>query len=240
VIRISNRLKIQLPILLRRKLVLFCYLFPAIGFAQHSDSVKVKQKPGYYVTKSIVPGSLIISGILANGSGEESFKNEFEEERDEHFANFHTHIDDYLQYAPIGLAYSLDAIGMHSKTEFTNRTVILLKSELLMTGLVTTIKNTTHDLRPDGSAHNSFPSGHTAQAFAAATFLTEEFGNEYKWTPFLAYSMATSVGLMRVANNRHYISDVLVGAGIGIISTKVAYMTHRYKWGKHHAKVPAY
>jgi hypothetical protein len=232
-------LKSCFPAVLRSKLVLICCLFPVISFAQQSDSLQLKfKKPGYYVSRSVAPACLIISGVLANGKGEESFKNEFKEERDEYFSHFHTHADDYLQYAPIGLAYGFDALGMQSKTDLANRTVILLKSELLIGGVVTTLKHTIPDLRPDGSAHNSFPSGHTAQAFAAATFFTEEYGKQYKWTPYLAYGIASSVGLMRVANNRHYISDVLAGAGIGIISTEVAYFTHRYKWGKRHAKLP--
>lgn len=228
------------PAFLKRTLILFCCIFPGLSFAEQADSVNVNavKKPGYYLAKSIAPTGLIISGILANGSGEESIKNEFKEERDEYIPHFHTHVDDYLQYAPIGLVYGFQAFGMQPKTDFANQTVILLKSELLMTGLVTTMKHTIPDLRPDGSAHNSFPSGHTAQAFAAATFLTEEYGRQYKWTPYFAYGIASSVGLLRVANNRHFISDVLTGAGIGMLSTEVAYLSHRYKWGKHHAKVP--
>ena len=42
--------------------------------------------------------------------------------------------------------------------------------------------------------------------------------------------MATTVGVMRVLNNRHWVSDVLAGAGIGILSTNLAYLSHRYKW----------
>lgn len=215
-------------------------LIPNAVIAQQPDSVRhfgIKHNP--YFLKAVAPASLILAGIITNGNGEESFKNEFKEERDEHFAHFHTHLDDYLQFAPIGLTYGLEACGMHAKTDQTNRAVILVKSELMMMGIVTTLKNTIPDLRPDGSAQNSFPSGHTAQAFAAATFLTEEYGHTYKWTPFVAYSMATSVGLMRVANNRHYISDVLAGAGIGILATEVAYLTHHYHWGKKHLKLPA-
>ena len=60
---------------------------------------------------------------------------------------------------------------MTSKTDIINRSVILLKSEILMSGSVTFLKHAVQELRPDGSARNSFPSGHTAQAFAAAAFL---------------------------------------------------------------------
>ena len=78
----------------------------------------------------------------------------------------------------------------------------------------------------------SFPSGHTAQAFAAAAMLSEEYGYHYKWVPYLSYGIASTVGVLRMANNKHYLSDVLVAAGIGILSTKVAYWTHQYNWGK--------
>src|SRR4051812_24704360 len=97
--RFTGNLKIKLSILLRRKLILFCFIFPSLSFAQATDSVVVKNKARFYVSKAIAPTGLIVAGILANGNGEESFKNEFEEGRDKYFANFHTHLDDYLQYA---------------------------------------------------------------------------------------------------------------------------------------------
>lgn len=101
-----------------------------------------------------------------------------------------------------------------------------------MTAAVQVLKHAAHVLRPDSSAYNSFPSGHTAQAFAAAALLSEEYGYRYKWVPYLSYGLASTVGILRIANNKHYLSDVLVAAGIGILSTKVAYWTHQYKWGR--------
>lgn len=201
-------------------------------FAQTIDSNAVfkphKSKPNFFY----VPSLLIISGISINGNGEEGFKKEIAEQRNEHFPKFGTRIDNILQFSPIGIAYGLDALGYKSKTDIKNRTVILLKGELLMTGVVFGLKKLTHQLRPDNSGYNSFPSGHTAQAFAAATFLSEEYKNKFKWMPYLAYGIATSVGVLRVANNKHYISDVLVGAGLGILSMKMSYLIHQYKWNK--------
>ena len=109
-----------------------------------------------------------------------------------------------------------------------------------MTAAVFGLKNLTHQLRPDNSGYNSFPSGHTAQAFAAATFLSEEYKSKFKWMPYLAYGIASSVGVLRMANNKHYISDVLVGAGLGILSMKMSYLTHQYKWGKKHKTAPVF
>ncbi|MGC4013250.1 MAG: phosphatase PAP2 family protein, partial [Luteolibacter sp.] len=137
-----------------------------------------------------------------------------------------------LQYAPILIAYGLDAAGIPSRNSLANRTAILAKGELLMIASVTVLKYATRQVRPDGSSYTSFPSGHTAQAFAAATFLNEEYKNRLPWIPYAAYGLASSVGLLRMANNRHYVSDVLFGAALGILSVKASYWTHQYKWGR--------
>lgn len=174
-------------------------------------------------------------GFAVNGAGRESIKNEIVEERNEHIPHFRTRLDDYLQFSPLLLTYGFEAFGMKPKTEPVNRSVILLKSELLMMAAVTALKTTSHTLRPDGSAHTSFPSGHTAEAFAGAVMLSEEYGYRYKWVPYVSYGLASTVGALRVINNKHYISDVIVAAGIGILCTKISYWTHRYKWNKHNS-----
>jgi hypothetical protein len=204
------------------------------GFAQNPDSLRKELR--FSLSQLYVPSGLILEGFIANGRSRESIKNEVAEERKEHIPGFKTKLDDYLQFSPLVVAYGLDAIGIKSKTDVVNRSAILLKGEILAISTVTGLKKAFHTLRPDGSAHNSFPSGHTTQAFAAATFLSEEYKDTYRWMPYASYSVASSVGLMRVANNRHYISDVLVGAGLGFLSMKIAYWTHQYKWGKprHH------
>jgi len=201
--------------------------------AQQKDSLRFHFTNRFTPSKTYIPLGLILTGIAYSGNNEESIKNEVLEERNEHIPRFRTRIDDYLQFSPIVAAYALDAMGIQSKTDLPNRTAILIKGELGMLGMVMLLKNTTHELRPDGSDYHSFPSEHTAQAFAAATFLSEEYKYRFKWMPYAAYGVASSIGLLRVANNKHYISDVLVGAGIGILSMKVAYWTHQYKWKKH-------
>lgn len=206
--------------------------------AQTNDSMIVP-KPHKLNSKFVyVPSLLIISGISMNGNGKEGFKNEISEERNEYLPKFGTRIDNYLQFSPIAIAYGLDALGYKSKTDIKNRTAILLKGELLMTGAVFGLKKLTHQLRPDKSGNNSFPSGHTAQAFAAATFLSEEYKSKFTWMPYVAYGIASSVGVLRMANNKHYISDVLVGAGLGILSMKASYLIHQYKWNKNPKPAP--
>jgi membrane-associated phospholipid phosphatase len=61
--------------------------------------------------------------------------------------------------------------------------------------------------------------------------MAREYGHRSILYSIGAYTVATGVGAMRVMNNRHWVSDVLVGAGIGILSTNLAYLTHQYRWG---------
>ncbi|MFC4686896.1 phosphatase PAP2 family protein [Epilithonimonas pallida] len=200
-------------------------------FINNRGSLKVKPLR-YNFRQLIVPVSLVAAGFAVNGNGRESIKNEIVEERNEHIPSFRTRFDDYLQFSPLVLTYGFEALGMKPKTDPVNRSVILLKSELLMMAAVTGLKTTSHTLRSDGSAHTSFPSGHTAQAFLGATILSEEFGYRYKWVPYVSYGLASTVGAFRMINNKHYISDVIVAAGIGILSAKISYWTHRYRWNK--------
>ena len=220
-------------------LAVISMLLTTVSLAQFGDSSSGARslrtplsKTQFRVKSLFIPASLMLAGIGTSSNGHESIKMELVEKRNELLPSFHTKIDNYLKFSPIVIAYGLDAAGLKSRTDFVNRTAILIKGELLAMGSVGLLKAATHQLRPDGSTYNSFPSGHTAQAFAAATFLSEEYKQRLPWIPYAAYGIAGTVGAFRMANNRHYISDVLFGAGLGILSMKVAYWTHRYKWNK--------
>lgn len=201
-----------------------------VSYPRDTVQSKVPAAGRFKVGDLYRPVGLLVAGISVNGNGCESLKNEIVEERNEHCKNFRTHLDDYLQYSPIAIAYGLDAFGVRSRTDLRNRTAILLKSEVVLIATTHLIKSATHIQRPDHSDYASFPSGHTAQAFAAATFLSEEYRHKLKWMPYVSYSLAASVGALRMINNKHFVSDVLAGAGIGILSVKLSYWTHRYKW----------
>ena len=180
---------------------------------------------------ALVPAALMVSGVLLNSNNPESVKNEIVGFRNNHMPNFRAKIDDYLQFSPIAMAYGLDAMGINSKNTAQTRSFLLLKGEVLAIGSSFLLKNLCRQVRPDGSGFNSFPSGHTTQAFAAATFLSEEYKDRYPWVPYAAYGVAASVGALRMANNKHYISDVLFGAGLGILAMKTPYWL---KQKKHH------
>lgn len=77
------------------------------------------------------------------------------------------------------------------------------------------LKEAFPELRPDGSDRKSFPSGHTSQAFAAASSL---FNRQGQSVGIPALAVATFVGIARVQADKHHWYDVVVGAAIGSTS----------------------
>jgi membrane-associated phospholipid phosphatase len=194
---------------------------------------------------ALTPAILISVGLFTATKNNLFDKYDGQKVRNDNFPQFRTHVDDYLIYAPIVAVYSLNALGIKGEHDLANQTALLIKSELFMAAMVFPIKELTAVARPDTGELNSFPSGHTAQAFAAATFLHKEYGKEHPWCSMAAFGTATSVGFFRMLNNRHWVSDVLVGAGIGMLATNLAYLTHQNKWGKKKKKegvvwIPSY
>ncbi|WP_460940229.1 phosphatase PAP2 family protein [Spirosoma humi] len=144
--------------------------------------------------------------------------------------HFRTHADDYLQYGPAIAWAGLSLAGVKGRSHPLDRALMGLLAYGISTGVVLGLKHTTHELRPDGSNYLSFPSGHTANAFTGASLLDREFGGVSPWIPIGGYAMATSTGILRMTNDKHWVSDVLIGAGIGLLSTEVAYRV--YPWIK--------
>lgn len=201
------------------------------AFQQNVSFKKISSKPAAFRHAMIAPAALTAAGLcmLDNDNDDDG---EVRKERNRYIPHFRHHADDYLQHAPFVMVYALNVLGVKGKNDFANRTAILLKSEAMVGMLTFSLKRLTAVPRPDTQQPTSFPSGHTAQAFAAATFMAKEYGHKSIWYSIGAYTVATGVGTMRVMNNRHWVSDVLVGAGVGILSTNLVYLTHQYRWGK--------
>jgi len=210
--------------------------------AQRTDSIDHStQKPlhirplpaskNYLSAKSIIiPGTLISYGFSTLESGAlQKVNRGICEEVTEDMSGFHTRVDDYLQYAPTASVYMLNAVGIKGRRKFIGRTVILTMSSILSAQLVTALKRGTHQLRPDGSTYNSFPSGHTTTAFIGAELMNQEFGWRSPWYSVAGYGMASATAALRIMNNRHWLSDVIAGAGIGMLSTKFSYWLYS-KW----------
>lgn len=143
--------------------------------------------------------------------------------RNRYIPNFSHHYDNFLQYAPGVSVYGLKLAGVKGRNDIGRAAVSHAASMVIMGILVNSIKYSAKVERPDGSRANSFPSGHTSNAFTQATFLHKEYGQVSPMYSIAGYTMSTLTGLGRNLNNRHWISDVLAGAGIGILSTQLGY-----------------
>lgn len=193
---------------------------------QDFDTLKWHQRK---LPKSLaVPVAL--SGIGLSVHQDRGFYSSYDAKRDirNNFPNFHSHLDDHLRYAPGYLTYGLNFAGVRGKNNFAKSSLIYAISVTICKYTYRNIKKESNILRPDSSDFRSMPSGHTAIAFVSATFMHEEFKHRSPWYSVAAYSMASATGAFRMLNNKHYLSDVLVGAGLGILSTKLVYLA--YPW----------
>ena len=138
--------------------------------------------------------------------------------------DFKTGIDDYTQFFGPAMVVGLKLGGYEGRSDWPRLLASAGMSYAIMAGFVNGIKYSAKEMRPDGSTANSWPSGHTATAFVGATLLHKEYGlTRSPWWSVAGYGVATATGVMRVLNNRHWISDVMSGAGIGIMSTELGY-----------------
>lgn len=161
---------------------------------------------------------LLVGGLLMRGE-------------DAHFARLRTqpnspltrYAGDGLPYLPAAVMLGLKTFGVESRSSWTRMVVADATSLVMVAGAVKALKHSTHVERPDGSDSESFPSGHAATAFMTATMLNHEYGHLSPWVGIGAYGVASATALMRVANHKHWVSDVMTGASIGILATQAGY-----------------
>lgn len=170
----------------------------------------------YQMTYSAVP--LIVAGLVVKNQDDH-----FRTLRNDYLRNYRRHYDDYMQYIPAIALIGMKAGGVESRSSWGRMMTSDAFSAAVMAITVNILKVTTNVMRPDGSNNHSFPSGHTATAFMTATMFSKEYSGRYPWLSVGAYTVATATGLLRMANNKHWLSDVLTGAGIGTLSTEVGY-----------------
>jgi membrane-associated phospholipid phosphatase len=203
--------------------LIFKVLLPI--FSQNLDHDSTFKKTP--VTHLIAPLVLIGGGIMVNNT---DFKNKQLTWRSQNYPDFKNGIDDFMQFTSHAAVFGLDWVGVKSKHGFNDKLGLMGTGMVIMLGTVNALKYTTDQVRPDGSSANSFPSGHTANAFFGATILAKEYSDKSVLIAIGGYSVATATGVFRMLNNRHWASDVLVGAGIGVLSAEAAYSV--YPWLK--------
>lgn len=197
---------------------------------QKQDSVSILKQPGLKHNRLLpyfAPATCIIYGVLAqNSRALKNIDRDVQTDLREDHPHFSTHLDDQLQYLPAASVYALGFMGVNGKNNLVDKSAIYFLSNALMGLTVRLVKNETHKLRPDGSDYLSFPSGHTATAFVAAELMHQEYGDVSPWYSIAGYTMATATGTLRLLNNKHWLSDVVMGAGVGILSAKMVYAAY--------------
>jgi hypothetical protein len=202
----------------------------SILFGQTLDSIP--EKKVIKTTEVIgiaLPSSMIIYGLISLGDNrirKIDFNVRNSLERNNKF--WHISADDYLQFAPAAAAYTMKFCKVESTHNLLDMTILYGLSNILAGGIVQGTKMVSSRERPNFANKHSFPSGHTETAFVAAEFLYQEYKDKSIWISIGGYSVATFVGVARIYNNKHWVSDVVAGAGIGILSTKVIYWVYPY------------
>jgi len=139
-------------------------------------------------------------------------------------------------------------LGYVNENEKSKRTILIAAESLFITSLYTTVlkfsfgrhrpSTGNHPNRFHGfSKHTSFPSGHTSSMFAIATVVA----NEYEKIPYIkpiSYGLATLTGLSRINDEKHWASDVFIGAALGYFTSKTLLRLHNNKKGQHFTIYP--
>ena len=205
------------------------------GFNNFLQDTTIVAKPKWIKTdtgKSLVASAALIAIGLYTYK-DNGFLNRVDNKIffDRYFPSFENDLDDYTQFIPYAAVYAFDLAGIKSKHKVLRKTTTIATGAALSLIVINGLKYGIAEPRPDGSANNSFPSGHTATAFMGAHIFHKEYGERSIYYSIGAYMLATITGVFRQLNNRHWSSDVLVGAGLGISLTEFAYFLND-KWYK--------
>lgn len=218
-----NAPRILIPLLL-----VLLALHPATAAAQQAaaaDTIAATTNTGQWYRfnykQLIAPAALVAVGGFGVSNG--WFCKE-KRKLNDHFADWrgdhHIKVDNYLQYLPAAAYLGLGAAGVRCRHGIVGRLLAGATAAVALGVMTEGIKLAVDEERPDGSDRRSFPSGHTAKAFAGAELMRLEYGLPYA---IGAYTVATGVAFLRIYNGRHWLNDVLAGAGIGILSARIGY-----------------
>lgn len=176
-------------------------------------------EPAFRPRQLILPAALIGAGTFGVCNGWfHSVRDDIHEKMNCMRGGCYFHADDYLQYLPVAANVSMGCLGIKSRHCFKERAAITATAYAAMGIIVNVGKVSFRERRPDSNARNSFPSGHTATAFMGAELVRQEYGGAYGWG---AYTLATGIAALRLYNERHWLNDVIAGAGIGILSARI-------------------
>ncbi len=228
--------------------IAICFVCSDAGYSQISidtfpkyKTVTLPSKKTAFVQTLLVPSAALLYGAVSLGSNALHDWNHTVQKNVMASPGQYTHLDDYLQYAPAIAGHVLSIAGVKGKHRLFDKLMIDGIAAVGTTAAVLFFKSISSETRPDGTDDRSFPSNHAATAFCAAELLREEYRNVSPWYGIAGYTVAAATGYLRLYNNKHWLGDVIAGAGIGIasarIATKLLPMARRVLFGKNKAAV---
>lgn len=125
--------------------------------------------------------------------------------------------------APLVANWVMKAAGVKSRSKTERMLTANAMALGISFGTSELLKNTVRETRPDLSDRRSFPSGHATFAFVSASVLSREYGYISPWISIGSYTTATSTQVLRIKHDKHWMNDLYMGAGIGMVSTNLAY-----------------
>ena len=144
--------------------------------------------------------------------------------------SFSYRADDWLQWAPSASVYAMDAAGVKTKHRFGEHLLLDAGSILITGGAGFVMRRVSEQIKGFEIVDTQFPSGHTANAFRGAEILRQELSGRHPLLQWSGYLVAGLVAGSRLMRGEHYLSEVVAGAGLGILSTKITYgLFHRIK-----------
>ena len=194
---------------------------PDSSFSAPVSEEKMSVVPYTFHAKSLIlPASLIAVGAVGTAiDGMNDFHLFSRQDTVKKYS-----IDNYMEWGMLGWVFLCDLMGKE-KHNWVDQLCLVALAEGMSGLMVHGVKRVVNETRPDGS-DKSFPSGHTANAFLGAHIAYKEFKDS---SPVLAYSgyvLAAFVAGSRLYKNRHWVADVVAGAGFGILSVELSYLIY--------------
>ena len=172
----------------------------------------------------IIPGTFLVYGALKPAvRGIQNLDNDIMAQVKKNYPDFHTNADDYLMWAPSASLYLMDAFKVKTKHSFKEHLLIDAGSIIITGGIGYVMRNVTVNIKEYNTQGTKFPSGHTANAFRGAEIIYQELKENHKLLSYSGYLVAATEGALRIYNKNHLLTEVLAGAGMGILSTKLTY-----------------
>lgn len=202
-----------------------CFLLLSVlcvrqGNCQQNISLSKNDKT--FLERNLIPLSLIgIGSIISTSRFEKDFQREV---RNLVGNDFTTQIDNYTRYVPIAQMAIADVVGVNSKNHWFDQAKNWTIAWYVTDFITFKLKKWVRKPRPDNYDRFSFPSGHTSFAFMNAEVLYNEFKDSSPLLAHSGYIFASGTGALRIMNNAHFLSDVMVSAGLGMLITKLVYL----------------